>query len=147
LLYDSKTDQHGRANKFVNVRQVKRIQDDMKPEFGNAAVCGLPTGGWIVGHFVKESSLRATNDIEIKWGVHEPGVFTDWKSQPGKKTITLLVSGEMLVQIHAGRKTEVFTLGSPGDFIIWDDNRKHRWKALTKTIVVSIRWPSLAKQI
>jgi hypothetical protein len=101
-------------------------EKSMKPELGNAAVCGLPTRGWIVGHFVKEASLRATSDIEIKWGVHEPGVFTDWKSQPGKKTITLLVSGKMLVQIRAGRKPEVFTLGSPGDFIIWDDNRKHR---------------------
>lgn len=115
----------------------------MKPEFGNAEVCGLPMRGWIVGHFVKEASLRATGEIEVKWGVHEPGVFSDWRSQPGKKTITLLVSGQMLVQIRSGRKTEVFTLGSPGDFIIWDDNRKHRWKALAKTIVVSIRWPSL----
>lgn len=117
----------------------------IKPEFGNAEICGLPARGWIVGHFVKESSLRATGEIEIKWGVHEPGEFTDWKSQPGKKTITLLVSGKMLVQIRSGRKTDVFTLGSSGDFIIWDDNRKHRWKALTRTTVVSIRWPSLVK--
>jgi quercetin dioxygenase-like cupin family protein len=89
--------------------------------------------------------LRATDDIEIKWGAHEPGVFTDWKSQPGKKTITLLVSGKMLVQIRSGRKTDAFTLAAPGDFIIWDDNRKHRWKALAKTIVVSVRWPSLTR--
>jgi hypothetical protein len=118
----------------------------MRPEFGNAAICGRRTGGWLVGHFIKTpSSLRATGDLEIKWGEHKPGKFTDWKSQPEKKTITLLVSGKMLVQIRIGRKTDAYILSSPGDFIIWDDNRKHRWKALTKTIVISIRWPSVVE--
>lgn len=118
----------------------------MRPEFGNAADCDLSTRGWIVGHFVKKRSLRATEEIEIKWGMHETGGFTDWKSQPGKKSITLLVSGRFLMQFRSGGKTEVFTLRSPGDFVIWEDKRKHRWKALTKAIIVTIRWPSKAKK-
>jgi hypothetical protein len=117
----------------------------MQPEFGNAAVCGLSTRGWIVGHFVKKSSLRTTDEIEIKWGVHETGPFTDWKSQPGKKTVTLLVSGKILVQIRSGRKTDIFTLSSPGDFVIWEDKRKHRWKALKKATIITVRWPSVVR--
>jgi quercetin dioxygenase-like cupin family protein len=118
----------------------------MQPEFGNAAVYGVAARGWIVGHFVKtQPSLRATDELEIKWGEHDAGKFTEWKSQPGKKTITLLVSGKMLVQFRSGKKNDNFTLSTPGDFVIWDDNRKHRWKAITKTIVISIRWPSLTR--
>jgi hypothetical protein len=119
----------------------------MRPEFGNATVCGRRTGGWIVGHFIKKSSLRATDEIEIKVGVHEVEGFTDWKSQPGKKSITLLVSGKFLVQFRSGRKTDVFTLRSPGDFVIWEDKREHRWKALTKATVITIRWPSVVKTL
>ena len=114
----------------------------MGPEFGNAAVCGLRTRGWIVGHFVKEPSLRATDEIEIKVAVHKTGKFTDWKSQPGKKSITLLLSGKFVVQIRSGQKTDSFTLRSPGDFVIWEDKREHRWKALAKATVITIRWPS-----
>lgn len=117
----------------------------MRPEIGNAAVCGLRTGGWIVGHFVKESSLRATDEIEIKVGMHKAGGFTEWKSQPGKKSITLLLSGKFLVQFRSRGKTEIFNLISPGDFVIWEDKREHRWKALTKATVVTVRWPSLTR--
>lgn len=114
----------------------------MRPEFGNAAACGVRTRGWIVGHFVKEPSLRATDDIEIKVGIHKTGKFTGWKSQPGKKSITFLLSGKFLVQIRSGLKTDSFTLRSPGDFVIWEDKREHRWKALTKAAVITVRWPS-----
>lgn len=117
----------------------------MRPEFGNAAVCGLHTGGWIVGHFVKRSSIRATDELEIKVGVHRAGEFTDWKSQPGKKSITLLLSGKFLVEFRSGRKTDSFTLNSPGDFVIWEDKREHRWKALKRATVITVRWPSIVK--
>lgn len=118
----------------------------MRPEFGNAVVCGVPTGGWIVGHCVKKGSLRATDDLEIKWAVHEAGEASDWKSQPGKKTITLLVSGKFRVQIRSGRKSDTFVLRSPGNFAIWEDKREHRWEALTKAVVITLRWPSSIKR-
>lgn len=120
----------------------------MRPEFGNAAICGRRTRGWIVGHFIKGSSLRATDEIEIKVGIHKSGKFTEWKSQPEKKSITLLTSGKFLVQFRSGRKTDVFKLSSPGDFVIWEDEREHRWKALTKkATVITIRWPSITTKI
>ncbi|HEX3628737.1 MAG TPA: signal peptidase I [Verrucomicrobiae bacterium] len=115
----------------------------MPPEFGNAGVVGLPSRGWIIGHFVEEKSVRATDAIEIKWGVHDAGPWTEWKSQPGKKTITLLLSGEFVVQFRSGKKTETFNLRAPGDFVVWEDDHEHRWKALTDAAIISVRWPSL----
>src|SRR5215469_15525844 len=103
----------------------------MRPEFGNAKVIGLPTRGWFLGHFVKEKSLRATEAVEIKWGSHDAGGYTEWKSQPGKKTITILVSGRFVVQFRSGKRTKTFRLNTSGDFVVWEDDREHRWKAIT----------------
>lgn len=50
-----------------------------------------------------------------------------------------------LVQIRSGRVTDIFTLRSPGDFVIWENNRGHQSEALTKATVIIVRWPSLVK--
>jgi len=91
--------------------------------------------------------LRATDAVEIKWGSHNAGRWTGWKSQPGKKTITILLSGEFVVQFRSGKRLETFTLCAPGDFIVWEDDSEHRWKAITDAVVISARWPSLLKQV
>ena len=115
----------------------------MRAEFGNAGIAGLASGGWFLGHFVRDKSMRATEAVEIKWGLHEAGGWTDWKSQPGKKTITLLLSGEFVVQFRSGKIVETFNLRVPGDFVVWEDDHEHRWKALTDAMIISVRWPSL----
>ena len=118
----------------------------MRPEFGNAGVIGLPARGWFLGHFIKQKSLRATEDVEIKWGVHDSGEWSDWKSQTGKKTITILLSGKFVVQFRFGKRTKAFTLCSPGDFVVWEDECEHRWRAITDAVIISVRWPSLLKR-
>jgi hypothetical protein len=119
----------------------------MHPEFGNANVVGLPAGGWILGHFVEQKSLRATEAIEIKWGMHNASEWSHWKSQRGKKTITLLLSGKFAMQIRSGKRPKTITLSSPGDFVVWEDDNEHRWRAITDALVISVRWPSLLKPV
>jgi hypothetical protein len=58
------------------------------------------------------------------------------------------VNRKFRVQFRSDRKGKAkadnFTLRSPGDFVIWEDKREHRWKALTKkATVITVRWPSL----
>jgi quercetin dioxygenase-like cupin family protein len=115
----------------------------MRPEFGNAELAGSPTRGWFVGHFVKQRSLRATEAIEIKWGLHDAGERSPWKSQRGKKAVTLLLAGKFVVQVRSGRRTETFTLRSLGDFVVWEDDSEHRWEAITNAVIITVRWPSV----
>lgn len=119
----------------------------MRPEFGNANVVGRPTRGWVLGHFVKQRSLRATEAVEMKWGMHDSGDWSNWKSQCGKKTITLLLSGKFAMQIRSGKRAKTFTLRSPGDFVVWEDECEHRWRAITDAVIISVRWPSLLKPV
>ena len=115
----------------------------MNPEFGNAGACGTATRGWSAGHFVRENSLRSTRDLEIKWGAHKMGERSDWKSQHGKKTVSILISGRFAIAFKtAGGVTHI--LKEQGDFVIWDESDEHRWDALADSVVLTVRWPSAA---
>lgn len=115
----------------------------MRPEFGNAVVAGDPTREWIVGRFVDESTLRRTDSVEVKWGVHHVGESSDWKSQPGKRTIALLVSGQLVIHVRSGG-INTFTLQTPGDYVVWDDSEEHQWEVIVdNTVVVTVRWPAV----
>ena len=110
--------------------------------FGNAQDDSAPFHDWLVGYFVPLSSgLRHSDDIEIKWGVHQKGAGDDqWTVNRMATSISILVSG--VDQISLPHR--VFTLSNPGDYLIWGPGMPHRWRTLEDSVVITVRWPSIA---
>jgi len=114
--------------------------------FGNAVEEGRQEScypGWFIGSFVSPAlGLRCNGDVEVKWGIHEPN---DEKRSGGTNdksmTLTLLISGSLLMQFPQ-LNTEV-TLQRPGDYVLFAPKVQHRWRSLSDSVVVTVRWPSL----
>ncbi len=110
--------------------------------FGNAQHDGRSFHDWLVGHFVPEAEgLRHSGDIEIKWGIHPKGAGDEhWTVNRVATSISILVSG--LDEIELPHRS--FTLEHPGDYLIWGPGIPHRWRALEDSVVITVRWPSVA---
>jgi hypothetical protein len=108
---------------------------------GNAAIDGQDHRGWIVGHFMGDTNdIRTSKDVEIKWGIHPAGdERSEWQSDEYRTTVILLVSGSFRLNLSTG----THTLGNPGDYVMWGAGISHTWNAVTDSVVVTIRWPSL----
>jgi hypothetical protein len=108
---------------------------------GNASDDGAgQTRGWFVGHFLPPSTtLRRTDAVEVKWGVHPAG-----ESRPSMAkgtaatTLSMLVSGAFRVIFpeHEVR------LARPGDYVLFPPGLAHGWTADRDSIIVTVRWPS-----
>ncbi len=63
---------------------------------GNAAADGEDHRGWLVGHFLDRSDgVRASEEVEIKWGIHPAGERRDgWQTDEQRTTVLLLVKGQ-----------------------------------------------------
>jgi hypothetical protein len=110
---------------------------------GNAADDSAGYRGWLVGHFVdqKDGAIRQTTDLEVKWGVHATGdQRPEWVTDERRSTLILLVSGRFRVDLPA---TSV-TLARQGDYLAWGPGIDHSWQAEEHSVVITIRWPSLA---
>lgn len=109
-------------------------------EFGNAFKEGADYRGWFVGSFIKDQrSIRKSDDIEVRMSRFVSGSERpDWVTSRKTHTICILISGSFQIIFEK----EVCTLKTPGDFVIWGPNFPHKWRALTKAEVVSVRWPS-----
>ena len=108
---------------------------------GNAADDGVKNRGWLLGHFIDPSdSVRATSDLEVKWGTHPAGdQRPDWTSDDQRTTLVLLVSGRFCLDLTTGS----FTLARQGDYVTWGPGIDHSWRAEEDSIVITVRWPSL----
>jgi hypothetical protein len=92
-----------------------------------------------VGGFVKADNARATDDVEIKWGLHPAGdTRAGLNPDENATTLCLLVSGRFNLDFD----TELVTLARPGDYAVWGLGIKHRWHALDDSVVLTVRWPS-----
>ncbi len=62
---------------------------------GNAVTDSKDWRGWFVGHFLDDASnIRASDAVEIKWGVHPKGEGRDsWHTGEQRTTVVLLVKG------------------------------------------------------
>lgn len=108
---------------------------------GNARDDGAgETRGWFVGHFLPPSmTLRHTDAVEVKWGVHAAG-----ESRPSMAmgtsatTLSILVSGTFRVMFRARE----IRLSRPGDYVLFPPGIPHGWTADTDSVVVTVRWPS-----
>lgn len=112
---------------------------------GNATIDGDGNShrGWFIGHFVDPAgSLRSTQDLEIKWGVHATG---DEKPSPEvverATTLALLVSGLFVLEFPELKR--LIYLERPGDYVVFAPKMLHTWRALEDSVVLSVRWPSV----
>lgn len=112
---------------------------------GNAADDGKGSArGWILGHFLDSShGVRATNDVEVKWGIHPAGdKRAEWTTGDQRTTMLLLVEGRFTVSLTDGR----VELTRQGDYALWGPGTDHTWEADEDSIVLTVRWPSIPLQ-
>lgn len=108
---------------------------------GNAADDGAGHGGWFVGHFLEMTAgVRASEDVELKWGQHSCGERRDdWALGDRRSTLTVLVAGgPWRVQLPEREHT----LARPGDYLLFGPGLAHAWQADGDTTMLTIRWPS-----
>jgi hypothetical protein len=114
---------------------------------GNAVDDGGARRGWLVGHFVDDDPLRRSDDVEVKWALHPAGEARGgWVTGEERTALVVLVSGRFRVSLAAegGGEREEVVLARQGDYVLWTPGTDHTWLAEDDTMVVTIRWPSLA---
>jgi hypothetical protein len=111
--------------------------------FGSAAADSSPFRGWLIGHFIPaELGLRSTEDVEVKWGVHQHGEARPAWGTNAATTLSVLVSGCIRIEFLDGRTV---VLERPGDYALWSPGLAHRWYIdRGETVVLTVRWPSQA---
>jgi len=110
--------------------------------FGNAADDGRDNRGWLLGHFMADSDgVRASDAVEVKWGVHPAGESrVTWHTDEHRTTVLLLVKGRFRLELS----TSTFVLQREGDYAVWGPGIDHAWHAEEDSVVITVRWPSLA---
>jgi hypothetical protein len=113
--------------------------------FGRAALDQVRGTGWFVGQFVPpELGLRHQTDVELKWGVHADGERRSHPWAHGRATtISVLIEGMLQVTFHLPDRLELVTLREPGDYLVFGPQVTHSWEATGRTIVLSVRFPSV----
>ena len=108
---------------------------------GNAAKDGRETRGWILGHFIDQSEgIRSSSDVEVKWGIHPAGEKRhEWTADDQRTTLVLLVEGNFRVDLTEAS----VTLRKQGDYAAWGPGIDHSWEAVSDSVVITVRWPSL----
>lgn len=110
-------------------------------EYGNGGLDGRGKGGWFVGHFMDEGSLRKSEDIEVKLSVNRAGKRNEAvTANRFAKTMTVLLSGSH--RLEFGNSSVL--LEQAGDYCIFSNGVSHTWQSLRdSTTVMTIRWPSI----
>jgi hypothetical protein len=84
--------------------------------------------------------VRASEAVEIKWGIHPAGDDRgDWQADEQRTTVVLLVKGRFRLELTVG----TFVLEKEGDYAIWGPGIDHSWHAEEDSVVITIRWPSM----
>ncbi len=106
---------------------------------GNAADEG-ERRGWFLGHFVDDpAGLRATLEVEARWGTHPAGEEKpSWTLNAEATTVSILVRGRFRIRFPAGD----VLLSKEGDYALWAPGVPHHWIAEEDSVVLTIRWPS-----
>ncbi len=109
---------------------------------GNALEDGASHGGWMLGHFIPpDESLRSTGDVEVKWARHDAGDGRSaWATNDVATTLSILVRGRFRI-IFEGAEA---LLEREGDYALWGPGVPHTWRAEEESVIVTVRWPSLA---
>jgi hypothetical protein len=103
-----------------------------------------PSRGWFVGSFLDpEAGLRESSDLEVKWCRHAEGEKRPTLSTLGATSIAILVQGAFQFKFP-GEEPDRVVLQKQGDYVLYGRGVTHSWTALTDSIVITIRWPSIA---
>lgn len=79
--------------------------------------------------------------MEIKWGVHPRGdARARWVAGEERTALLVLVSGRFRVELP-GRSV---LLERQGDYVVWGRGVDHSWVAEEESVVLTVRWPSVA---
>lgn len=108
---------------------------------GNAGQDAALDRGWLLGHFKDASDPRHSEAVEIKWGVHPQGdERARWVTGEERTALLVLVSGRFRVKLP-GRSV---LLARQGDYVVWGHGVDHSWCAEEESVVLTVRWPSVA---
>jgi hypothetical protein len=107
---------------------------------GNADLDGAKEHGWLLGHFLPAADPRHSPDVEIKWGRHEAGDRrAQWVTSEHRTAVLFLITGHFEVELPA----RTVSLTNPGDYVLWGPGVDHSWHAVTESVVLTVRWPSV----
>ncbi len=97
--------------------------------------------GWLLGHFMGEAGgVRASDAVEVKWGVHPTGQGRDgWATGEERTTLLILLRGRFRLDLSVGS----VTLEREGDYAVWGPGIDHSWHAEEDSTVITVRWPSV----
>ncbi|TAL57680.1 MAG: signal peptidase I [Nanoarchaeota archaeon] len=96
--------------------------------------------GWFIGHFMDRTSPFKSDDFEVKWRVHPKGEKKKFPAFNEKaRTISILISGKFAVRFP----DKEIILRKAGDFEYHGAKVAHSSEALSNSVVLTIRWPSL----
>lgn len=120
--------------------------EDAPPVVTGNAGGGVARNGWFVGHFMGDgddpvaAALR-TREVEVKWSVYQGGEARDgWGANRTATTLAVLVRG----RFHLSFPDREVWLEREGDFALWQPGVPHFWHPDGPTIVLTVRWPSVA---
>lgn len=108
--------------------------------FGNAKEEGGKGEGWFLGHFITpKDDPRSTEELEVKWGVHQAGDSRDeWAVNNHAATLSILIHGEFRLQFE----DREIVLSREGDYVLWSAGVAHTWIAKTDCTILTVRYPS-----
>ena len=106
---------------------------------GNATTDG--DRGWLRGHVRPPGDPRHSDDVEIKWADHPEGeTRAAWATGEVRTAVLVLISGRFRLDF---RERSVL-LTEPGDYVTWGKGEDHSWCAEEASVVLTVRWPSVA---
>jgi len=110
---------------------------------GNAEIDAANHRGWLIGGFLEEKfGLRYSEDVELKWGVHEAGFRREeWVTGETRTAIGILISGTFVMEF----RDQTLTFEKPGDYVMWGPGVDHRSHAPSDCVWLTVRWPSIAQ--
>jgi quercetin dioxygenase-like cupin family protein len=108
---------------------------------GNATQDGALDAGWLLGHFKAPGDPRHSDAVEVKWGVHEAGEErAEWATGERRTALLVLISGRFRVRL----RDRAVLLERQGDYVVWGPGVDHSWRADEASVVLTVRWPSVA---
>jgi quercetin dioxygenase-like cupin family protein len=114
----------------------------VKPFFGNASAAGRDTRGWFLGHFMRgENAPLQSRDVELKWWTHAKGETRgEWSPPSSVSTLNVLIRGRFCLLFPG----EEVRLEREGDFVFFGPGIAHSFRCEEESLVLTVRWPSVA---
>ncbi|MCH5671081.1 signal peptidase I [Streptomyces gilvus] len=108
---------------------------------GSAGKDAAMDRGWLLGHFKEQGDPRHSEAVEVKWGVHSRGEErARWVEGEVRTALLVLISGRFRLEFP-GRSV---VLEQQGDYVVWGQGVDHSWFAEEDSVVITVRWPSVA---